>query len=225
MRIITILIINALLLFGCSYHWQTQENVPTRSYEETVFLSNDSIGRLRRLAFVPIELNTYRTKEKGYKSFNLNKFSLSLEKDVKNYLEKSKGYEVIAISDNQELWDSRLASRWENSSRKDIKEKVIQEIGALLNVDGVLVITAKELEPWDAADGIMNIFMMNIPLFSRIGKPSIGAWIYESTNGKLVWSEEKSTFGDAHTSTRVHSSDLISLFNDLANAIPKLLIE
>jgi hypothetical protein len=84
----------------------------------------------------------------------------------------------------------------------------------------------KDRKAWNAFDGILNIALMNIPLFYGISSPNIGAWIYETASGQLVWRKEYSDFLDPNKSVyRYVSYTITILFQDLENAVPYHMIK
>ncbi len=94
----------------------------------------------------------------------------------------------------------------------------------MLNVDGILVIWIKERRvnegKWGLRGALLNLALMNSPLFYHIVTPDSGASIYETTTGQTVWREAYSV---APASTFCVS--LVDLFTDLENAVPRQLIK
>ncbi len=220
-----------LTICGCTYHSQSKDPIAPVTYKATPYRSADSVGNLRRLVLMPVKIKAYKGKYDSAK--DQKAAALSYKNACAHFLTEKKGYEIVVVSDTDGKWRSSL---FENSGYDNIqdlyqkwhKEKaekhtasVIQKIGGALNVDGVLVIRTKERKPWGAIEGILNITLMNIPLFYSLASPDIGAWIYETAKGRLVWREEHSTFGIETT----RASDLIRLFADLENAVPRQLIK
>jgi len=219
-------------IVGCTYHSESKEPVAPVTYEGTQYRKASSVGHLRRLAIMPVEIKPYKGKYSSTK--DQEAAELSYENACIKFLTEKKGYEIVAVRDAEEKWRSELLSDSRYSSIRDLYQKwhqeigkgdatsVIQKIGRALNADGVLVVRLKERKPWGGLDGILNIALMDIPLFYRLISPDIGAWIYETATGRLVWSEEHSIFGGDPSKV---SNSLISLFAELENAVPRQLIK
>ena len=75
------------------------------------------------------------------------------------------------------------------------------------------------------AEAILNLALMNIPLYYNISSPNVGAWIYETKSGQLVWREENITAWSGGDHFEVGLGDVKQLFIELDNAIPRILIE
>ncbi len=223
----------SLILFalsGCTYHWKSTESITPITYEAKNYRSSNSVGNLRRLVLMPIEHEAY---EGRYRSVNEQReASRRFEMACSEFLHNKKGYEIIILSDKNGKWqnigtdnnksESNMLNRSWNKEYGQIHTKeVIQKIGKDLNSDGILVIRLKEIKPWNTIDGILNIALLNIPLFYNIATPESGAWIYETASGKLIWRNEISIIGDTNT---VNSDTLLDLFRDLENAVPIQLI-
>lgn len=100
---------------------------------------------------------------------------------------------------------------------------MVQEIGRVMKVDGLVVIRYKERRQWNAFDGILNIALMNIPLFYRFSAANMGAWIFETNSGRMVWRTEQA--GDFGMHEGSPGSELNILFYNMENAVPLQLIE
>lgn len=220
-----------LTICACTYHSQSKDQVAPVTYKSKPYRSADSLGKLRRLALMPVEIKSYRDKYVSVKDHAAA--AVSYEDACANFLTEKKGYEIVVARNADEKWRSGLFEdsgynniqdlyqKWHKEAADMQASSVIQKIGGALNVDGVLVIRIKERKPWGLTEGLLNIALINIPLFYNVASPNIGAWIYETATGRLVWREERSIFGnEAATAT----DSLISLFADLENAVPRQLI-
>ena len=148
-------------------------------------------------------------------------------------MNNKKGYEIVVVRNEDGRWRSvlfegagfnhiqELYQKWNKEKVEKHTTSIIQKIGGALNVDGVLVIRIKERKPWGTIDTLLNLTLMNIPLFYNLASPDIGAWIYETSTGRLVWSEEHSIFGNETAPTPIPITEsLIDLFVDMENAVP-----
>lgn len=227
-----------LAMCGCTYHSQTEEPVTSVTYEAPQYRSVSSIGNLRRLALMPIEIKSYKGKYDSAK--DQLAAALSYEDACANYLANKKGYEIVVLRDVDEkcrngllenvecICNQELYQKWEKTTAKKKTKSVIQEIGRELNVDGILVIWIKERRinegTWGWRAGL-NIALMNIPLFYNIVAPDIGASIYETATGQLVWREAHSVLAETADISTTTSDCLVDIFADLENAVPRQLIK
>jgi hypothetical protein len=216
-----------LSICGCTYHWQSRDPITPMTYHAAPYRSADSVGKLRRLAMMPVELKSYSGK---YDSEEDHEAAvLRHEEACERFLTERKGYEIVVVRDKEGKWPSGvfesseyentqdLYQRWRAETAEKHTESVIKKIGSALNVDGVLVVRIKEPKPWGIIEGLLNIAFVNIPLVYNIATPDVGAWIYETTTGQLVWRTESSNIEGRRS--------VIDLFRDLENAVPHQLIK
>ncbi len=218
---------------GCRYHSQTDEPVTPLTYEAPKYRSASSIGNLRRLAMMPIDIKSYKGKYDSAK--DQLTAALSYEDECANFLTDEKGYEIVVLRDLDEncrngllenvkcICNKELYQKWKTTTEKKKTATTIQEIGRALNVDGILVIWIKERRIHEGKwgwRGVLNIALMNIPLTYHAVAPDIGATIYETTAGQIVCREAHSVFADTAA-----ASCLVDLFADLENAVPRQLIK
>ena len=238
MRYIFYLLI-ALAIYGCTYHSQSEEPKTPVSYKETPYRSSNSIGLLRRLVIMPVAHEPYKDEYTSVKEQEAA--AQSFQKVCADFLTDIKGYEILTIKDVGGEWDwdrigynnnaespessnlNNLYQQWHEETAGKHTEQVIQKIGRTLNADGVVVMWVKEREAWDAIDGILNIAFMNAPLFYNLGYPNIGAWIYETSSGQLVWSAKHSTFGEVEGTSTSNMNHVVNLFVNMENAVPSQL--
>lgn len=223
----------SLTICNCTYHYQSQDPLTPVTYETPLYRSADSVGILRRLALLPMEIKSYKGGK--YEAANDQEAAaLIYEGACANFLTEKKGYEIVVVRDADKKWRSELLKNsgydniqdlyqeWRQGTAEKHTAMVIQKLGRALNVDGVLVIWVKQEKPWGLTEGILNIVLIDIPLFYHMASPDIGAWIYETSTGRLVWREEYSLFDVVDTIT---TDSVINLFTDLQNAIPQQLLK
>lgn len=234
-----LLVLLVLTMCGCTYHSQTDEPVTSVTYELPQYRSASSIGNLRRLALMPIELTSYKGQYNSEK--DQLTAALSYEDACANFLTDKKGYEIVVLRDVDEkcrngllenvecICNQELHQKWKKTTAKKKTASAIQEIGRALNVDGILVIWYKgrkaeeDLEGWEKpAFAFLNVALLFTPFFYNEMSPDIGAWIYETATGQRVWSEAHSISASGFSPA---SERLVNLFTDLENAVPQQLIK
>jgi len=233
----TLLVVLLFALFGCTYHSQTKDPVTPITYTSTPRRSITSVGILKSLALMPVELKAFEGKYSSVK--NQVAAACGYATISASYLRENKGYQIIIVGNSEGSWNFLLfkntspaqidewLQQWHSESGGNHSAELVQTIGKRLNVDGVLVVKVVERKPWNTFDGLLNIALMNIPLFYNIAKPVAGAWIYETATGKIVWSEEHSGLAQGVDSGLGSDQPfpITDLFYDLDNAIPHQLIE
>ncbi len=221
---------------GCSYHTPSKGPVTPFTYKETPYRSAESVGNLRRLALMPIEIESQKRGEGSAE--NEAAAAASYEDACVTFLTEKKGYEIVVFRQaDGALQEGVLAdsgySNIQEFSRKmregaeDARRaELIHRIDAALHVDGLLVVRIKERKPWGTAEGLLNIALLNVPLFYTIASPNIGAWIYETATGRLVWRLEYSSAASSSYGERMTAAESVfRLFADLDNAVPRQLIQ
>jgi hypothetical protein len=165
--------------------------------------------------------------------------ALSYAETCRRFLTEDKGYEMVFVSDVEGKWSisplkepgyenlQDLHQEWHKERVDKHTASVVQRIGGVLNVDGILVVWIRERKEWGALEGILNIALLNVPLFTNIASPDTGAWIYETASGQIVWREERSARPPMGPDTPIEpvTDSLIQLFKNLENAVPRQLTE
>lgn len=222
----------SLMLFACTYHSGPERPVTPTSYSRPTHRNPNSIGILRRMAIMPIDIEPLTGPHNMEADWI--KTATSCEQECAAHLKQAKGYDIVLARDSKSGWQemlcvedgycsiSEIYQAWRSGPQKDSTLSMIQKIGHAMNVDGLIVMRIKEKRLWNAFDGILNIFLMNIPLVYQLRTPNIGAWIYETASGRMIWRMEQSTFGDRQPS---YPDILCGLFDEMENAVPLQLIE
>jgi hypothetical protein len=222
-----------LLLSGCSYHWQSESQITPISYDAPSHRRATSIGKLRRLVLMPVELEACEGKHDSIrKKARISEYTRFCE----SLLTAERGYEVLVVSDGADTATEPLQNSayitvpqnlFEDWSREPVKEhssSLVQKIGTRLNVDGLVVIWIKERKPWNYIDGLINLALANIPLFYNIATTDRGVWIYETASGQLVYRAESCCeFVDQSPDQSQSKACLASLLMNLENAVPRQL--
>jgi hypothetical protein len=190
---------------------------------------------------MPIELKSYKGKYDSEK--DQLAVALIYENRCANYLATKKGYEIVILRDLDEkcrngllknveyICNQELYQKWKKTTAKKKTASIIQEIGRALNVDGILVIWIKERrfpeesgqEWWRTSlYAGLNVALLMTPIWYSQFAPDVGAWIYETATGQLVWREAHSPSADMGPNA---SDRLVNLFTDLENAVPRQLIK
>jgi len=222
------LILAFFTMFGCTREWRSNDAVTPITYTAELHRSANSLGRLRHLALMPFSIEFGKDT---FSSHNDEEAAAeNLQAACTDFLTKKKGYEITLVRNLEELQrdgilndpkDDRsgdLYRKWRREAGAALTAAVIQKIGRKLNVDGVLVIHIKESRPWGIVDALLNLALLNIPLFYMISTTNSGAWIYETTSGRLVWSYE-------YREDKASADSLMKLFTEIDNAVPRQLIK
>ena len=226
-----IFVLLILTFHGCTYHSQSEDPKTPVTYQETPYRSSDSIGLLRRLAIMPLVHEPYKGK---YTSLEDQEIAAQrFQKACADYLVDKKGYEILVIKDFKGEWVSNNIEsfeydnlndaylQWHEESSGKHSAQLIRKVGKSLNVDGVVVVWVKERDGWGVIDGLLNITLMNAPLFYNLSVTNIGVWIYQTSSGNIVWRMEQSTVPGEKT----YDTLLTDLLVDLDNAVPRQLIK
>ena len=198
-------------LAGCTREWRTEAPVTPSTWSAQSYRSTSSVGRLSRLAVLPVLLEM-DSPDADMSAQELDavkqKVRTSLRADVVDFLVTRKGYEARAV-------DAELPDR---------APTTIQAFGATNVVDGVVVIERWLARPWSTAKAIGNIFMLNIPLYMALSAENLRITIYETASGARVW--EGTLKGEDGMNTAIRGKDtggrldLSPILGDLENAVP-----
>lgn len=198
-RVLAFLLIG--LLFACSQEWRTSDPVMPSTYDTPAYRSTTSIGRLGRLAVMKVAMHLEAdAAEQAQPDWEARRDRLAreLQVSVRDYLATQKGYEVVAV---------------------DVPapgEEAMREVGRRLNVDGVVVVERWIKKPWSTTKAMMNIFLLNVPLFQSLSALNMRVSIYETASGRLVWRREMK----GEEMEGKEPLDLAGVLGDLENAVP-----
>jgi len=211
MRKHTPLLVVLGILSACTHEWRTQEPVIPSTYETPSNRSATSIGRLSRLIVLPAIVHLEaddRESPREVLDKRSNAIGRELQTAIADFLVMQKGYEVRVV-------DAPAATA---------EPSAIREAGRQFGVDGVVVVERWIAKPWSTAKGIMNVFMLNIPLFQALSAVNLRISIYETGSGRLVWQRELKgedvRQGGASENETGNRIDVKPLLGDLENAVP-----
>ena len=134
-----------IIISACSYHSETEDPVQAISYTSNTTRKASSVGKLRRLAFLPVEVIAYNGRYQT--PSNLLSATKAYEKQCLDYLTQVKGYDVIIIRDSDPEWAYTILKKngFKNLKKlfdsfpKSVLEKqgstIIQVIGRNLGTD------------------------------------------------------------------------------------------
>lgn len=221
--------LGAVLLYGCATEWRTDQPATAVTYRVPAYRAERSVGNLRRLAILPVRVRRVGT-------FSVVTHSERMEAspvyEAASYLSEQKGYQVVPVIDRAGVWRpvalltdefgsvDDLKEAWERARTEEEIADVVRKIGRALNVDGVVSIWLEEYGGGSGVEGavwgIMNIVLLNVPLFYALLKTNAEAVIYEVFSGRAIWRNQLS--GDFER--RVSHSIMEVFFENLENAIP-----
>lgn len=189
------------LLAGCASEWRTEAPVVPATYQAPSHRSTISVGRLSRLAVMPVDVQLEcDAPEQTRMACEARRVRLrqELQAAVTAYLITQKGYEARAVAD----------------AVPPAGAAAMREAGQRLGVDGVVIVQRWIAKPWSTAKGILNVFTLNIPLFRALNALNLRIAIYATVSGQLVWQQE---LKGEETADAV---DLTPALGDLENAVP-----
>lgn len=191
------------LLLACSHEWRTEAPVQPSTYAAPSYRAASSIGRLGRLAVLAVDIHLdAESGEQEQPAWLARRDSLAreLQVSVGDYLATKKGYDIRLVDEPS----------------PPSGEEAMRVVGKRLNVDGIVVVERWYKRPWSTTKAIMNVFLLNVPLFRALSALNLRVSIYETASGRLVWQRElKGEIDD-----RREKIDLANVFGDLENAVP-----
>ncbi len=202
MKPLAILLLLGLLL-ACSREWRTDAPVQPATYTAPAYRAANSVGRLGRLAVLAVDLHLEADAAAQARPdwrASRDRLARALQLEVRDYLVQKKGYDALVV-------DEPAPARDEDSMRA---------IGGRLRVDGVVLVERWFKKPWSTAKAVMNVFLLNVPLFQALSALNLRVSIYEAASGRLVWRHELT--GEMEEGKE--PLDLAAVFGDLENAVP-----
>lgn len=193
-----------MLATGCASDWRTREPVTPISYAAEVARAPHSVGRLARLAVLPVTLHIEvdeSTRSQPDWPARREDIARALQGDIARYLSEHKGYEVVIVDQAVAVADAAG----------------VRAAGRRLGVDGLVATERWITRPWSTAKAVANIFLLDIPLFMALAADNLRIDIHETASGRLVW---RRTLGGEDSDT---AADLDAALGDLDNAVPAAL--
>ena len=192
-----------LSLAACSTPWHTSDPVEPSTYDVHSYRSPSSVGKLSRLAVMRAEIHrepdpseTPTTSQERQQ-----RLSTSLQNATSEYLRDQKGYDAASVDE----------------AAPEPNPASIHAMGTRLGVDGIVVQERWITRPWSTAKAVMNVFLLNLPLFQALSAVNLRVSIYETASGRLVWRREMK---GEDSSEEV---DVARALDELENAVPKQL--
>jgi hypothetical protein len=226
---ISFLFLTALFLFGCANEWRAEQPIKPTTYRLPAYRSEQSVGNLRKLAVLPARIRRVGTFSIANQD---ERWEAGLAYDAAGYLSREKGYDAVAVVDDNGAWRpewivkteygpiENLQEIWEAAASEEDVAAAVSTIGRALNVDGVVSTWLEEYDPGSTAGGALwgmtNIFLLNAPLMYMIMHTNAEAVIYETYSGQPIWRSKLS--GDVER--KIQPSVVRAFFENLENAIP-----
>jgi hypothetical protein len=196
-----------------------------------------SVGRLRRLAVLPVQLQVMPKNPKWcLEKCGWEGLDSSIEIEAITCLRDKRGYEVISLDSltSEGAADyftpekvSEIAKTFADNARESDPDRppeevaiLVKELGSRVGLDGILVIqgtaTSLSLADWAAA---YASFSLSLPLsFLRIGV-SLRADVFEAATGRNVWTSRLSSGWEPHATDHYG----MVLIDPIEPAIPRVL--
>lgn len=240
-----LLAICALFLTGCAA-WQTSQPVTPVSYQASREKIPRQVGKLRRLAAIPIHQEEPSICSENGRGVTTLAYDDPDYRRAASYLSARKGYEIVELDPatyadwllppaNEEFL--RELSNWSASSSRE--EAPGPHVQALVNqarnremVDGVLVFHIHRNCFMGNSAGRLTLGILTLGLNELLPDPrskelytTYRACILEAISGHPVWRDD--TIDHARNLWTSGHQDALSFednfFNDLEPAIPKIL--
>ena len=222
------LLATALALSACVDVSQTNEPGRPITYSVPDYRNNRSVGNLRRLAVLPFAFELRHGDLEQARAYAATASSLLAE-----YLENDKGYAVVAVHATGGGWTadsvhdpalgSALQTTWDAARTDAQRADAVRRIGRALDVDGVvsgwLEYDSRTLpggEGLGVTFALMNILLLNGPLFYEMSHDRVRIHIYETASGRTLWK--------VAASNPTGPPGVASLLGNLENAIPAQLV-
>lgn len=191
------------LLLACSREWRTDAPVQPTTYAAPSYRAANSVGRLGRLAVLAVDLHLEADADEQARPewrARRDRLARDLQLEVRDYLVVKKGYDAQVVDDPP----------------PPPGEDGMRAIGGRLNVDGVVVVERWLKKPWSTSRAVMNVFLLNAPLFQALSSLNLRVSVYETASGRLVWRHESKGEIEAGKAPL----DLAGVLGDLENAVP-----
>ncbi|MGA8049542.1 MAG: hypothetical protein WCA09_05135 [Burkholderiales bacterium] len=169
-----------------------------------------TIGLLRRLAILPVKLETHPSPPpECADTCDFGGLRHAIAEGVPRFLRDYRGYEVIVLPD-----ELPAAAEFTRSAVADITATLrqtrdrsarpadaavamhLRELGAALNVDGFVLVSAERSIPTDAEFLGIGLLTLTFGMYFT-GHTALDVQIYEAATGRLVWRSSLRTQGDA----------------------------
>lgn len=232
-----------MLLQGCATELRADAPVRPISYQLPAYRAERSIGNLRRLAILPV-----RARRTGQFAqplsdgpYELHPSSRTIGEGVAAYLSNEKGYETVLIEGDAGDWRQELLAHPEHGSIEELQaawgaarsegevKQVVQRLGRALGVDGVLLLwmdystVKQEEDAKNVGAALLNLFLLNGPLFYAMSHTAAEAVIFETATGQPAWRIQLSG-AEANIWQRNVPVSPQKFFANLENAIPAQVI-
>ena len=222
-----------LALAGCA-PWRTTEPVQPTTYQLPGYRDPQAVGNLRRVAVLPVLVYHAALLRLWDARWTTAYPNGEYAQYVADYLAADKGYDALPVRlDAQDHWRSdtlkpnppdtwqSLQAEWTAATTEEAMAMAASRIGRALNGDGIVV-------AWwcdgriEHGLGMLNLPLMNLPLFYGMVATSAEAVIYATASGRKVWSH-RLPGADMPDNAPVPSLD--HLLGDLENAIPAAVVQ
>ncbi len=196
-----------LFCFACSSKvWQDSREITPISYRASAQQSGKSVGKLRRLAILPIGFDwNYNIAEGKPSKVDENLYKRALLSSAKDILRSQKGYEMIdpeiykdvyaeklRISENEMGDITNVLTAWAKTSDNgtlppELIRSMVSKLGRSLNVDGLLVIQGHS--HFCNGGFLMTVLTASLafPVLLICNDYELRADVYEVASGRIVW--------------------------------------
>ena len=220
----------AVLCCGCSHNvWTTSRHISPTTYSLREIPISRSVGRLRRLALMPV---SFRLERGGSADPSDESEELRLRQDIaevaRRFLVDWRGYEVVVVEDyvpDQLACMLEWASVSENDAVPPVQvTRVVGDLARRHQVDGVMLIQGQLRMLSDLG---FAVILGTAGLAWPIVLPAdsggeLRVDLFESDSGRIVWrSRGEDWVGDA---TLNFSLEVENLLDPLEHAVPRSMV-
>ncbi len=196
-----------LFCFACSPKvWQDSREITPISYRVSELQSGKSVGKLRRLAILPIVFDwNYNIVEGRPSEVDENLYKRALLYRAKYILRGQKGYEVIEPEIYEDVYAEKLGisedemgdinnglTAWAKTSENgalppESIRSMVSKLGRSLNADGLLVIQGHS--HFCNAGFVMTVLTASLafPVLMICNDYELRADVFEVASGRIVW--------------------------------------
>ena len=213
--------------------WHTTTPTTPTTYDRIDAPIERSVGKLRRLALVPVKIDA--TLELFHGAFSKAR-TQAAEADrgrawawgTEAYLASAKGYEIVRLDDmSEDAAALATLTAWAEDGRADQTPpadtaSAIAEMARRLSVDGFVVVRGVERAPRLTPILMILTASLSWPLIAVENRQNYHADVIEAASGRIVW---RANLWKASPVLQYVPFGPADLFRDIEHAVPSVLAQ